>query len=174
MACGIQQPLGGLKQIAQNRAKWEAASIKNYAYQIQIICFCPFSEIPMDIEVRNGVSISIQEATGKKTGVEKFFKPYSTIEKVFNSIQQELEENAALGSDRILVSSKFDRLYGFPSHVEIVYPQPSSDANITYLIQNFQILESSNIQDADINNDWNLSIYSFGSKISVSGLNNIS
>ncbi len=141
VACAIQQPLDTLGELAENRKKWQSASIHDYAYQLQIICFCPFSEIPIDIEVRNGVPISILEATSNKTDVEKFFKPYSTIENLFNAIQQELETNAELASDEMIVSSNFDQIYGFPISFQIIYTKPSSDANITYLIQRFKVLE---------------------------------
>ena len=141
VACPILQPLDTLGELRENRAKWEAASIDDYAYQFQIVCFCPFSEIPIDIEVRNSVPISIREITSDKTKLEKFFKPYSTIENLFNAIQQEIEANAELGSDEMIVSSDFDRIYGFPRYFEIAYTKPSSDANITYLIHNFKVLE---------------------------------
>ena len=139
-ACPVQQSLDTLPELRENRAKWSAASINDYTYQLEIVCFCPFSETPVDIEVRNNVPISIREASGK-TEIEKSFKPYSTIEKLFNAIEQEIEANAKLGSDEVLVSSDFDRIYGFPSHFKIVYNKPSSDSDITYLIRNFKVLE---------------------------------
>lgn len=142
MAVTVQPQDNGLVELQQKRQKWESAHIDHYMYQLRINCFCPFGGIPVDVEVNNGEATSIKNATTGEAVTNHFFTPYNTIDRIFDEIQRELETHAEPVQNEMLTSREFDPTYGFPTRFEVDYTNPGNDADITYTIQNFQILNN--------------------------------
>ncbi len=137
----IQQHGNRLQELGHKREQWTAANIQHYAYQLRIDCFCPFNHVPVVIEVKDGATVAIKDAATSKLVTHHFFEPYNTIDRVFDEIQREVETQGDHTTNKMVISSEFDPTYGFPTRLEIDYTNPGSDANITYIIQNFDILE---------------------------------
>lgn len=141
MAVTVQPQNNGLVELQQKWQQWKSAYINHYTYQLRIDCFCPFSGIPVDVEVRSGEAISIKNATTGEAVTHHFFTSYNTIDRIFNEIQRELETHAEHVPNEMVISAEFDPMYGFPTRFEINYTSPGNDADITYTIKNFKILD---------------------------------
>lgn len=141
MCSTIQPGQSDLQMLEQQREQWRAANVEHYVYQLRIDCFCPFNHVPVTIEVRNGVTVAVKDATTGEPVTQNFFNPYSTIDRLFDEIQREATASDDRSGNNRVISSQFDPTYGFPTRFEIRYNNPSSDADITYSIESFRVLE---------------------------------
>ncbi|MEN8614257.1 DUF6174 domain-containing protein [Dehalogenimonas sp. THU2] len=115
-----------------NRAKWEQAAIASYDFQLRIGCFCPPDNTrPVDIEVEDGVAISIEYTDEPKTVTTDFFQRADTIEKLFDIIQDAINTEA----DSLLV--EYDATYGHPTSITIDPIKLAVDEEIAYFVEAF-------------------------------------
>lgn len=132
-----------LMELNLRQEQWKAAEIHHYVYRLNVSCFCPFNNVSVDIEVKNGEAISIKNAATGESVTHSFFTPYNTIDRLFDEIQREIETHADLLPNGMTVSGEFDPTYSFPRRFAIQYTQPGNDASITYTIQRFENLNRS-------------------------------
>lgn len=104
--------------LAQNRAKWASQSDASYAFDLDILCFCPFRE-PFHIEVRNGAATADNQIR------------VNTMDDVFQIVQDAIEH-----ADSFNVV--YDSTFGYPTVIGIDYIRQAVDDEVGYRIYNFQ------------------------------------
>ena len=141
VACSRQpDPVPGspetyLDLLVRQQQRWQAAQIQRYRYRLQIDCFCPFSGVPVLVEVSPERPPTVRHGETGAALMDSYFVPYSSIDRLFTSLQQEL---AAPGAGERVVTGQFDPTYGFPTEFEILYTAPASDETIRYRLWDFQ------------------------------------
>ena len=123
--------------VERNLGKWEAQGISDYRFNLNIGCFCPWSDLmPLTIEVRNGEPVSI--TSGGEQVTDPFlesFKQYDTMEELFEVILSAQES----GADEIKV--EYDPVYGFPASIAIDYIELAMDDEMGLYVTGFEVLK---------------------------------
>lgn len=123
--------------VERNLDKWEAQSISDYRFNLNIGCFCPWTDLmPLTIEVRNGKPVSI--TSGGEQITEPYlesFTQYDTMEKLFEVILSAQES----GADEIKV--EYDPVYGFPASVAIDYIELAIDDEMGLYVTGFEVMK---------------------------------
>ena len=128
---------GGQSALNKNRDKWTAQGISHYRFELTISCFCPFRDVvPVTVEVLDGKIISMIGADGQPLA-ENFrstFDQAGTVDLLFAIA----EENLA-NADQVSVT--YDAAYGFPSSIVVDRIKMAVDDEISYYVENFEVLE---------------------------------
>ena len=127
-----QQKLG---ELASNRSQWDAYSIKNYRYTLEVSsAWFRTLPTPVRIEVQNGIVASITRDDRQAIRSADFSK-YDTIEKVFSVAESRLNENAPEND-----SVDYDPTFNYP--VAIKYDDNNGvDEESRLDITNFEVLD---------------------------------
>jgi hypothetical protein len=123
----------------QNLKKWQDADVAHYQFDLFIGCFCPFrSVMPLTIEVENGEVVSITQADGVfVTAADpsyELFISVATVEGLFAQLDSSQNGDA----DEVLVT--YDATYGFPTSISIDQIKEAVDDEISYQVENFEVL----------------------------------
>ena len=128
---------GGGSALAKNRDKWTSQGIGHYRFELNISCFCPFFEVnPVTVEVLDGKIVSMTGADGQPLP-EQFrseFEQAGTMDLLFAIA----EENIA-NADQVDVT--YDATYGFPSSIIVDRIELAMDDEISYYVENFEVLK---------------------------------
>ena len=126
--------------ISDNRARWQAAQITDYRYQLSINCFCfPQRDIlPLTIEVRAGQLAGITTNDGTpylaSDPMYAFVQDYATIDAIFATLMRDDMQQADI------LDISYDQTYGFPMDVAITYEQGRLDDGMTVSVRAFAVL----------------------------------
>ena len=121
----------------QAREKWQEAGISHYRFDLNIGCFCAFSQdMPLSIEVQDGEVVSMEYRSGNEIDPVnmEFFERFETIDKIFEELEKALDGD----SDKVTVT--YDETNGFPAEVSIDYMELAADDEIYLTISNFEAL----------------------------------
>ena len=133
----ILSACGGRSTLNENRDKWNASGINHYRFELTIFCFCPFSEVnPVTVEVLDGRIVSLTGADGQPLP-ENFrsdFDQAGTVNLLFA-----IAENSLANADQAEVT--YDAAYGFPSSIRVDWIELAMDDEVSYYIENFEVLE---------------------------------
>jgi hypothetical protein len=130
-------PTGDSGDIESARQQWEAAGISHYRFNLNMVCFCAFSEnMPLVVEVQDGNVVSMEYQNGNEIDPAslEFFQRYETIDKIFS----ELEKAIAAEADEVTVT--YDDTYGFPEQVDIDFVEEAIDDELVLTISGFEAL----------------------------------
>ena len=119
------------------RQQWEASGISHYRFNLNMVCFCAFSEnMPLVVEVQDGNVVSMEYQNGNEIDPAslEFFQRYETIDKIF----AELKKAAGGEADEVTVS--FDDTYGFPEQIDIDVIKEAIDDELVMTISGFEVL----------------------------------
>lgn len=119
-------------ELKKHRRIWENELVRDYQYQLRMLCFCP-PELtnPVIVEVRNGVTVSVIYAgTGLPVG-NTYFISYDTIDEMFQVIEDAINQRA----EEIKV--EYNAVLGYPTCINIDFIKMAVDDEITYTISNF-------------------------------------
>jgi len=105
---------------------------------VAVSCFCPFANVNVTYEVLNGevVSQSVQSSPDNPVDealVSDFYRPYNTIEKVFDYVGGAIKD-----ADEATI--EYDAIYGFPTNVSIDWIELAIDDETYLTISNFEAL----------------------------------
>ena len=128
---------GGQSALNKNREKWNASGISHYRFELTISCFCPFFEVnPVTVEVLDGKIVSMTGADGQPLpdNFRSEFDRAGTVDLLFAIA----EENLA-SADQISVT--YDAMYDFPSSIVIDQIKLAMDDEISYYVENFEVLK---------------------------------
>lgn len=137
-ACsGAAQAGGSQTEAERNLEKWRDANVTHYRYNLNIGCFCVFSQdMPLVIEVMDGKVVSMEHESGKEidpANLETFNK-FSTIDRIF----AEVEAGLAGAADEVKVT--YDETYGFPVDITLDYLKEAIDDELYLTVSNFEVL----------------------------------
>lgn len=133
--CSAYPPSGS--DVERNLDKWEAQGITDYRFNLNIGCFCAWSDLmPLTIEVRNSETVSIsahgQQVTDPILGN---FMQYDTVEDLFKVILSAQES----GADEI--KTEYDPVYGFPTTIAIDFIEMAMDDEMGIFVTEFEVFE---------------------------------
>ena len=136
LACSM---LGDPSQFERSRAKWNAANITHYQFNLSISCFCPYSEdMPLAIEVDNGKVVSMTKPDGSSLDSDSPLysdaESYNTIDQAFSSLELLLNGDA----DKVEVT--YDPAYGFPTSIDVDMILNAVDDEFSIYISDFKVL----------------------------------
>ncbi|CAB9529717.1 expressed unknown protein [Seminavis robusta] len=120
-----------VQQIAQAEAQWKSKHIYNYAYVYNNHGSNPHNIVfPWDVTVRNG-----NQASGKDGNHNQiFYEPHpQTVEELFQRIRNAYSQQAKF------IEVRYNKVYGFPEDIFIVYNDQTPDATHDAEITNFMI-----------------------------------
>ena len=119
------------------RAKWDAAAIRSYRYDLTVGCFCA-TDRPVHVTVQDGLSVSITRPSGDKIPIDdiyyELYSAYSTIERAFESTLAAMQDE-----DRVVLELTFDDTLGFPNHSYSDYLL-ATDGQFLVDIENFEVM----------------------------------
>lgn len=118
------------------RDKWQDAGISHYRFNLNISCFCIFTQdMPLIIEVQDGEVVSMEYQSGKEIDPSnlEMFERYATIDRIFAELEKALVE-----ADSVTV--EYDETHGFPTQVSIDLDQQLADEEIYLTISDFEDL----------------------------------
>ena len=130
--------MGNRTEVERNRDKWRDANISHYRFDLNIGCFCVFTQdMPLVIEVMDGKVVSMEYQGGNAIDVtnREIFERYSTIDHIFSEIEADLGGAA----DEVTVVT-FDPTYGFPVDVTIDYVKEATDDELYLTVSGFEAL----------------------------------
>ena len=128
---------GNQSEIERNKEKWQAANITHYRFNLNISCFCVFTQdMPLVIEVLDGKVVSMEYQNGNPIDAtnREFFERFSTIDRIFS----ELEADLTGAADEVTVT--YDPTYAFPVEVTIDYVKEATDDELYLTISDFEVL----------------------------------
>ena len=118
------------------RDKWQDAGSAHYRFNLNISCFCIFTQdMPLIIEVQDGEVVSMEYQSGNEIdpGNLELFERYATIDRIFAEL-----ETALVEADSVTV--EYDETHGFPTQVSIDLDQQMADEEIYLTISDFEAL----------------------------------
>jgi hypothetical protein len=118
------------------RDKWQDAGISHYRFNLNISCFCIFTQdMPLIIEVQDGEVVSMEYQSGNEIDPSniELFERFATIDRIFAEL-----ETALVEADSVTV--EYDETYGFPTQVSIDLDQQMADEEIYLTISDFDTL----------------------------------
>lgn len=122
-------------ELEQQQALWNSQRPAHYRYVVQILCFCsPEITQPVRIEVKNGQTVSVVDATTGQPNTNTRFAPLNTLDKMFGVIQEAI----ARPVDKL--EAKYDGTYGFPTLIRLDPILNAVDDEIQYSIRDFEVL----------------------------------
>jgi hypothetical protein len=123
-------------ELRQNRERWVDHNIANYRYTLQTHCLCPpeYGQLVV-IEVRDNRMVSITSALDSSSVDNQGFDHIDTIEKLFNIIQD------AIDNDAYNIEVSYDPDFGYPRQVSIDYEEKIADEEMRYEVINFEVIE---------------------------------
>jgi hypothetical protein len=130
-------PKNAAAVISNNRARWQAAQITDYRYQLTINCFCfPTRDIlPLTIDVRAGhlAGITTNDGTPYPTNdpMYAFVQDYATIDAMFATLMRDEMQQADV------LDINYDQTYGFPVDIAVTYEQGRLDDGMTVSVREF-------------------------------------
>ncbi|HMX18065.1 MAG TPA: DUF6174 domain-containing protein [Anaerolineales bacterium] len=130
---------GTLNEFDKNLAKWEAAKITHYRYDVAIGCFCAFrDDMPMTIEINNGEIVSITSVKGNiitpSDDLYDVVKSYAGMEALFEQLKGAFED-----ADRVEVI--YDTVNGYPTSIAIDQIEAAVDDELYISVENFEVLK---------------------------------
>ena len=130
---------GAASEFDKNLAKWEAAKITHYRYDVAIGCFCAFrDDMPMTVEINNGEVVSITSVKGNvitpSDSLYEVVKNYASMDTLFTQLKDALTE-----ADKVEVT--YDPTYGFPAILAIDQIEQAMDDELYITVDNFEILK---------------------------------
>jgi hypothetical protein len=98
------------RDIRAAHARWQHASLRNYAFTSSLNCFCaPEYTAPMIVTVQSGVVTSIISAS---TGTAQLLTARQSVDSIFANLERQAAESPAL------LTVQFDATYGYPTHAD--------------------------------------------------------
>lgn len=128
-------PLAG-SELDRNRQKWIRAGIHHYRFEINVGCFCAFTQrMPLTIEVKDGLLLSMAYSDGKTVPQDERqpFANYQTIDSLFDF-------TASAISDADQIQIEYDPKYGYPASVQIDFIRNAADDELSLSIVSFEVL----------------------------------
>lgn len=119
------------------RDKWQNANISHYRFNVNVSCFCAFTqEMPLIVEVQNGEVASLEYQSGNEIDPAslEFFQRFVTVDRLF----EEIEKDQAGEADEVVV--EYDETYGFPTTITIDFVEEATDDELYLTISEFEVL----------------------------------
>ncbi len=115
-------------EVSQQEQKWKKQGITEYAFTLQISCFCIVDYTrPKSIVVKNN---QIESVNGiAYTDLE--YETYMTFDDFFEYIKERQKENP------VQENLEFDPTYGFPTYIYFDINEMIADEEIGYTITDF-------------------------------------
>ena len=123
------------RELEDNRELFRRSVRTSYRYEFRIDCFCgPDDRAPVRIEVRDGQIQSVVVLEDGTTVERDRWDRYLTVEQVFTTIEEALDENAAI------VRVGYDDSLGYPRDVFIDYSEMIADEERGFTIDNLSAI----------------------------------
>jgi Family of unknown function (DUF6174) len=125
------------RELAENRAKWEASGITDYQYGFTLRCFCFFENQPTKMVVRKSNLTSMTDTNSAPVtpgATLDEFTSYSMIDLVFQQIESQLPQSTG-------VVVNYDERFGFPTEISIGAYGYGTDSSSYVTITNFEVFE---------------------------------
>ena len=110
------------RELNQNRELWESNGVADYQFVYQKICFCaPPDVAPVTVSVSQGTIVAVTLVDSGLSVTEADLERYSTIEDLFDLIQD------AIDRDAYKISVEYDADLGYPLEANIDYDSRMAD-----------------------------------------------
>ena len=120
-----------LAEGAEALARWDAAGIRDYSFDVDVICFCTISG-RFHVVVKDGTPAEVTMEDGNAVDIEHFDFFEFTIPGVFALIE---EWNGGASPDDVVAA--FDPELGYPVDIRIDAISEAVDDEVTVVISNF-------------------------------------
>lgn len=113
-------------QLEENRTKWRAAGLRDYQFELDVVCFC--SALPAVVSVAAGEVQAAHYVHDGSPVQPADLGQYHTIDGLFDLAEAAMEE------DPDFMSVKFDPDLGFPTEIQIDPIACMYDEQTTFLV----------------------------------------
>ena len=116
---------------------WKDQGLKNYDFTLERQCFCPEDwRGPVNIEVRNGVAISITYVSSGLAVTGGKFDDVDTIEKLFAILKGAYAGEGDFEQQADTINVNYNAQMGYPTNLFIDVSQTIADEEQGYIITN--------------------------------------
>jgi hypothetical protein len=112
-----------LRELDQNRAKWEAAAPASYVYAVERLCFCGYFGAAR-VTVENGVAVSAVWVDPEGQPVEPTTDLFPSVDGLFDILEDAFARNAHS------VEVTYDPVTGAPTEFQIDYIEHAIDEEL--------------------------------------------
>lgn len=132
-----------LRKLEKAKETWQKTKTTDYSFNYRQSCFCAsFQELNIQV-FADTIYAVVNPETGEDAtidlgnGEEKLLDIYPTLFLTIDELFEELT-NAAMTADEMV--GNYDKDRGFPTEVSIDYHKDAIDDEISYLLNNYQVL----------------------------------
>jgi len=125
------------QELTNNEKLWKDQGLRNYDFTLQRDCFCPEDwRGPVNIQVRNGVAVSVTYVSSGAVVTEGKFDKADTIEKLFAILKNAYEGKGDFEQKAETVNVTYNVQMGYPTTFYIDVSQTIADEEQGYTVTN--------------------------------------
>ncbi|NMP16398.1 DUF6174 domain-containing protein [Thalassotalea sp. Y01] len=128
MACGGDDQSQDLSKLKNNRQKWESQQIDQYAFDIDLSCFC-FGNTSFSVEQRGSEVIRYNNESLQFVDADQQRAWLASINQLFDFLEQEIGSVDA-------IDIEYDETYGYPTYVYVDRYEDAVDDEYSLSITN--------------------------------------
>ncbi len=125
-------------ELTRNEQLWKDQGLRSYDFTVQRQCFCPEDwRGPVNVQVRNGVAVSVTYVGIAANVTEGKFDNANTIDKLFAILKNAYTGKGDFEQKAFSVNVTYDSRLGYPSDFFIDVSQTTIDEEQGYTVTNF-------------------------------------
>ena len=125
------------QELTNNEKLWKDQGLRNYDFTLQRDCFCPEDwRGPVNIQVRNGIAISVKYVSNEATVTDGKFDNADTIDKLFTILKDAYAGKGDFEQKVDTVNVTYNAQMGYPTTFYIDVSQTIADEEQGYTITN--------------------------------------
>ena len=104
------------QELINNEKLWKDQGLRNYDFTFERQCFCPEDwRGPVNIQVRNGVAVSVTYASSDEAVTEGKFNNANTIDKLFTMLENAYAGKGDFEQKADTINVTYDAQMGYPT-----------------------------------------------------------
>jgi hypothetical protein len=116
---------------------WKDQGLKNYDFTLERQCFCPEDwRGPVNIQVRNGVTVSVTYVSDSTAVTEGKFDNSNTIDKLFTMLKNAYAGKGDFEKKADTINVEYNAQMGYPTNFYIDVSQTIADEEQGYTVTN--------------------------------------
>jgi len=136
LASSCSSPTAEELELERNEKLWQSQNITNYDFTLERQCFCSADwRGPVNIQVRNGVVISVIYVSTGETVDPEIFNNADTIEELFGIIRDAYEEKNTFNQKAEMVNVTYHPEMGYPLTIFIDVSKMIADEEQGYTVE---------------------------------------
>ena len=125
------------QELTNNEKLWKDQGLRNYDFTLQRDCFCPEDwRGPVNIQVRNGVAVSVTYVSNGAVVTEGKFDKADTVDKLFTILKNAYDGKGDFEQKAATINVTYNPQKGYPTTFYVDVSQTIADEEQGYTITN--------------------------------------